>query len=44
MKLKQKIFEIPGNEGERIGGKRKIHSFSTGCLLLKRFFIELKHK
>jgi len=44
MKLKQKIFEIPGNEGERIGGKRKIHSFSTGCLLLKRFFIELNHR
>lgn len=41
MKKKQKIVEIVGNEGARIGGKRKVHSFFTGCLLLKRFFKEL---
>jgi len=41
MKKKQKIVELVGNEGERIGGRRKVQSFLTGSLLLKRFFIEL---
>lgn len=44
MKKKQKIVELVGNEGERIGGKRKVQSFLTGSLLLKRFFIELFKK
>ena len=44
MKLKQKMAEIVGNEGARIGGERKIQSFGTGCVLLKRFFIELFKK
>jgi glycosyltransferase involved in cell wall biosynthesis len=41
LKKKQKITEIIGNEGPRLGGKRKVRSFPTGCLLLKRFFKEL---
>jgi len=44
MKKKQKIAEIVGNEGIRIGGKRKVRSFQTGCLLLQRFFKELFYK
>tara|TARA_B100000029_G_C17509087_1_gene935578 strand:- start:866 stop:1543 length:678 start_codon:yes stop_codon:yes gene_type:complete len=40
LKNKQKIIEIPGNEGRRIGGERKIQSFKTGRLLLKRIIIE----
>ena len=38
------MTEIVGNEGARIGGERKIQSFGTGCVLLKRFFIELFKK
>ncbi len=30
LKKRQKIFEIIGNEGERIGGKRKMRSFRVG--------------
>ena len=44
MKKKQKIAEVVGNEGKRIGGKRKIRTFQTGCLLLQRFFKELFYK
>lgn len=40
LKKKQKIVNIVGNEGARIGGKRKIQSFHTGCLLVKRLIIE----
>ena len=40
MKRKQKIVEIVGNEGRRIGGKRKMKPFQTGCRLIKRILIE----
>ena len=33
LKRRQKICEIIGNEGERIGGKRKMHPLSTGASL-----------
>ena len=33
LKRKQKIYEIVGNEGERIGGKRKMKPLSTGSEL-----------
>tara|TARA_Y100000310_G_scaffold9097_1_gene9563 strand:+ start:2291 stop:2956 length:666 start_codon:yes stop_codon:yes gene_type:complete len=41
LKTKQKYFEIIGNEGERIGGKRKMRPFHTGCLLVKRAIKEI---
>ena len=41
LKNKQKYFEIIGNEGARIGGKRKMRPFHTGCLLLKRVIKEI---
>lgn len=41
MKKKQKITEIVGNEGRRIGGKRKMRRIQTGCRLIKRIIIEL---
>ena len=41
LKKKQKMVEIIGNEGARIGGKRKMQPFQTGCRLIKRLFIEL---
>ena len=41
LKNKQKYFEIIGNEGARIGGKRKMRPFQTGCLLLKRVIKEI---
>jgi len=41
LKKKQKMIEIIGNEGARIGGKRKMQPFQTGCRLIKRLFIEL---
>ena len=41
LKKRQKIFEIVGNEGERICGKRKMQPFSTGCLLIKRLVLEI---
>ena len=44
MKRKQKIFEIVGNEGRRIGGKRKMKPIPTGCRLIKRILIEWKNK
>tara|TARA_Y100000590_G_scaffold382396_1_gene452310 strand:+ start:5883 stop:6512 length:630 start_codon:yes stop_codon:yes gene_type:complete len=44
LKNKQNIIEIAGNEGERIGGERKIQSFKTGRLLLKRILKEFFKK
>jgi len=41
LKKRQKIFEIVGNEPERIGGKRKMQPFQTGCLLTKMIVKEL---
>ena len=41
LKLKQRYFEIVGNEGERIGGERKMRPFHTGCLLMKRLIEEI---
>ena len=41
LKTKQKYFEIIGNEGARIGGKRKMRPFHTGCLLVKRAIKEI---
>ncbi len=41
LKKRQKIFEIVGNEGRRIGGKRKMRPFQTGCLLVKMIVKEL---
>ncbi len=41
LKKKQKIAEIIGNEGKRIGGERKISSFGTGVLLMKRIIKEI---
>ena len=40
MKRKQKMIEIVGNEGRRIGGKRKMKPFQTGCRLVKRILVE----
>jgi len=39
-KLKQKICEIVGNEGARIGGKRKMNSVPVGALLSKSIIKE----
>ena len=33
LKIGQKICEVIGNEGERIGGTRKMHPLSTGASL-----------
>ena len=41
LKKRQKIFEIVGNEGKRIGGIRKMRPFQTGCLLVKMIVKEL---
>ena len=41
LKTKQKYYEIIGNEGARIGGKRKMRPFHTGCLLVKRVIKEI---
>ena len=41
MKLKQKMAEIVGDEGRRIGGERKMKPFKTGMLLIKRIIKEL---
>tara|TARA_Y100001936_G_scaffold253834_1_gene321464 strand:+ start:3098 stop:3763 length:666 start_codon:yes stop_codon:yes gene_type:complete len=41
LKKKQRYFEIIGNEGARIGGKRKMRPFHTGCLLVKRVLKEI---
>jgi len=43
LKKKQKIFEIEGNEGRRIGGQRKMRRIQTGSRLLKRLIIEIFH-
>ena len=42
-KKKQKIIEIVGNEGRRIGGERKMKRIQTGSRLLKRLLIEIFH-
>ncbi len=39
LKKKQKIFEIEGNEGRRIGGQRKMKRIQTGSRLIKRLII-----
>ncbi len=41
LKKKQRFAEIVGNEGKRIGGERKINSFGTGALLMKRIIKEI---
>ncbi len=41
LKKKQKILEIEGNEGRRIGGQRKMRRIQTGSRLLKRLIIEI---
>jgi glycosyltransferase involved in cell wall biosynthesis len=41
LKNKQRFAEIVGNEGKRIGGERKINSFGTGVLLMKRIIKEI---
>ena len=43
LKKKQKIIEIVGNEGRRIGGERKMKRIQTGSRLLKRLLIEIFH-
>jgi glycosyltransferase involved in cell wall biosynthesis len=43
LKMKQRIFEIEGNEGRRIGGQRKMKRIQTGFRLLKRLIIEIYH-
>ena len=43
LKKKQRFAEIIGNEGKRIGGERKINSFGTGALLMKRVIKEIIH-
>ena len=43
LKKKQKIIEIVGNEGRRIGGQRKMKRIPTGSRLLKRLVIEIFH-
>jgi len=40
LKRKQKIIEIVGNEGKRIGGKRKMRPFYVGKLLSKEIIKE----
>ena len=42
-KSKQKIVEIVGNEGRRIGGERKMKRIQTGLRLFKRLMIEIFH-
>ena len=41
MKKKQKMTEIIGDQGERIGGQRKMKPVKTGMLLIKRIIKEL---
>ena len=43
LKKKQKIVEIVGNEGRRIGGERKMKRIQTGLRLFKRLLIEIFH-
>ena len=43
LKKKQKIVEIVGNEGRRIGGERKMKRIQTGLRLFKRLMIEIFH-
>jgi hypothetical protein len=41
MKRKQKMTEIVGNEGRRIGGKRKMKPIQTGYRCIRIIFREL---
>ena len=41
MKKKQRMTEIIGDQGRRIGGKRKMKPFKTGMVLIKRILKEL---
>jgi len=41
MKKKQRMTEIPGDQGRRIGGERKMKPFKTGIVLIKRILKEL---
>ena len=41
MKKKQKMTEIVGDQGERIGGQRKMKPIKTGMLLIRRIIKEL---
>ena len=40
LKKQQKIYEIIGNEGERIGGKRKMKPIKVGLQLSKQIIKE----
>ncbi len=42
LKRRQKMFEFPTREGERIGGETKFKSIPTGLRMLKIFFYELR--
>ena len=44
LKKKQRIFEIEGNEGRRIGGQRKMKRIQTCSKLVKRLIIEILYK
>ena len=41
MKKKQRMTEIIGDQGRRIGGERKMKPFKTGVVLIKRILKEL---
>ena len=41
MKKKQRMTEINGDQGRRIGGERKMKPFKTGVVLIKRILKEL---
>ena len=41
MKKKQRMTEIIGDQGRRIGGERKMKPFKTGIVLIKRILKEL---
>jgi len=43
LKKKQKMIEMVGNEGRRIGGERKMKRIQTGSRLFKRLIIEIFH-
>ena len=41
MKKRQRMTEIIGDQGRRIGGERKMKPFKTGVVLIKRILKEL---
>ena len=43
LKKKQKICELVGNEGARIGGKRKMRPLHVGADLSKQILSEFLH-